>query len=282
MHKSENPKWLKDPEIQELLQNDAPKIDAEVDLQELFSACHQELTEQQRKRDQLIAFYLTLAGILISVAFADFATTAYKIWIFAFLALLGFGWTVVTLRYRVYKEVYWITCRTISALYTVERDKISKELIQAIFYRTMEKRVRGRLKRDKRTNELVSDAKGRKKWSAWRLFKAHFMSAEKIMYTTMALIACVLCGLFFGYCLPYYAGLAVSSSAIIGAVIGVVLYFFFSWLYYYKMCHLYDVVISPSERALNKPYEMAWFLHIYVGGTPKSDAAEPENKSDAA
>lgn len=102
MHKSENPKWLKDPEIQELLQNDAPKIDAEVDLQELFSACHQELTEQQRKRDQLIAFYLTLAGILISVAFADFATTAYKIWIFAFLALLGFGWTVVILRYRIY------------------------------------------------------------------------------------------------------------------------------------------------------------------------------------
>ena len=143
MHKSENPKWLKDPEIQELLQNNAPKIDAEVDLQELFSACHQELTEQQRKRDQLIAFYLTLAGILISVAFADFATAAYKIWIFAFLALLGFGWTVVILRYRIYKEVYWITCRTISALYTVERDKISKELIQAIFYRTMEKRVRG-------------------------------------------------------------------------------------------------------------------------------------------
>ena len=95
-------------------------------------------------------------------------------------------------------------------------------------------------------------------------------------------VACVLCGLFFGYCLPYYAGLAVSSSAIIGAVIGAVLYFFFSWLYYYKMCHLYDVVISPSESALNKPYEMAWFLHIYVGGTPKSDAAEPENKSDAA
>lgn len=235
----------------------------DINLQELFSVCQDELTDQQKKRDQIIAFYLTLSGVLIS--FAVGSIDGYGLWVFLFLAMLGFMWNTVVLRYRIYKEVYWITCRTISALYTLKREEITKERVQAIFYRTMVKKSRGRIKTDKDGN-YVAGKDGRLKWSVAKLIKGDINSAEKLMYATLVLMSSLCFGMFVGAFLVTILSLSITVSVICGVVCALVCIVVFDVQYFRSLCHLYSVVVSPSDKAFNIAYEKAWFLHMYVNG----------------
>lgn len=254
--------WLKCSTADDCLDSKRP-LGEEVNLQDLFSACHEELTDQQRKRDQIIAFYLTLSGVLIS--FAVGSIDGYGIWVFLFLAMLGFMWNSIVLRYRIYKEVYWISCRTISALYTLKREEITKERVQAIFYRTMVKKSRGRIKTDKDGN-YVAGKDGRLKWSVSKLVKGDINSAEKLMYSTLVLMSSLCFALFVGAFLSTVLSLSMTVSVISGIVCALVCIVAFDVQYFRSMCHLYSVVVSPDDKAFNIAYEKAWFLHMYVNG----------------
>ncbi len=112
-----------------------------INLQELFNICNTELGLQQTKRDQIIVLYLTICSLVSSIMLSDNVTisTPAKSGIFGLLFILGMIGLGVVSRYRIYKEVYWISCHTISNLYSVDITKIDKAMIQYKFYQCLRK-----------------------------------------------------------------------------------------------------------------------------------------------
>lgn len=91
-------------------------------LESTYELCINELGLQQSKRDQTIAFYIAIISFVIpAIIGMDINHYAKAAGFFA-LYLLGSMLTKVVVRYRIYKEVYWVTCRTISQLYNFDQN----------------------------------------------------------------------------------------------------------------------------------------------------------------
>ncbi len=261
MENGKTPAWLEQENAEYI--DVKRKLSDKIDLQELFSHCHSELTDQQKKRDQLIAFYLTVSGLVVSLAFAENTDSVFRMWMFLFLGIIGFIWNIVILRYRVYKEVYWISCRVISSLYTLERSEITKERLQSVFYRVMVKKCRGELKTGK-DGLYVTDKKGRLKWKASKVYAKNWKSAEKLMYSTLVLISSACFGIFLGMASYAYCDAGYALAIVLGIAAGLIACLAFGISYYVRICDVYSVVVDPTDANFNKVYEKAWFLHIFV------------------
>ena len=133
---SDNKKF---PHINPQKEPTPPLLNKDLDLQKIHSECMKELALQQSKRDQLIAFYLTITGLVSAYLFSSDLNPAVRILIFFALFVLGCIWSVITIRYKVYKEVYWMSCKTISSLFSADREQIDKAYVQHIFYCVIKK-----------------------------------------------------------------------------------------------------------------------------------------------
>lgn len=218
-------------------------------LEKTYELCVNELGLQQSKRDQIIAFYIAIVSFVLPAIIEMKLNMYAKASGFFALFILGFMLMKVVVRYRIYKEVYWITCRTISQLYNFRQDKITKTLVQHIFYTTM----------DKNRHTIIQFKKGTKnKISHFASFKRILNSAETTIYEVLVLMSTLVLWIsiyiFFQYSI---------TALIVASLIAVINYIYSNIFYYKNLTKIYAVMLDGEDKSFNATYEKAWFLHSF-------------------
>ncbi len=228
-----------------------PILNKDLDLQEIYSECVRELGLQQSKRDQLIAFYLTITGLVSAYLFSSNINPIVRILIFFALFIIGCFWSTITIRYKVYKEIYWISCKTISSLFSVDRDKIDKAYVQHTFYCVIKKCYKS----------IPKDESGEKP-NLFRFITKNFTSAEYLMFLTIVLLTAASggAGLFFSL---YTIKLPVCG--LILALIFLISFIFYQTIQYNKAAlSVFKVMQDELNSSFNKVFEKAWHLHFFA------------------
>ncbi len=217
------------------------------DLSKLYERAHSELTLQQTKRDQIITLYLSIFSLLIPFAFSlELLSEFHKGLIFLAVGFIGIIFSVIVIRYRIYKEIYWLCCETITCMMNVKEDKLNKQMVQTLFYKSLKKKGLNYCKNGK--------------WSSVKYFNKNIFSSETLHYIIIALLTSVLIGLGGTLVLPCELTvniiIAVAASGIVFA--GLII------LYFYHCKEVYAVLKNGKDCAFNKSFGKAWFLHLYV------------------
>ncbi|SHO44152.1 hypothetical protein [Anaerocolumna xylanovorans] len=228
-------------------------------LEKVYEMCVQELGLQQSKRDQIIAFYIAIISFVIpAIIGLDVNRYAKGAGFFA-LYILGSMLAKVVVRYRIYKEVYWITCRTVTQLYNFKEEKINKLLVQSIFYNTLAK--------NRKTVIVFQDEKGKTgknekrveekgKVDKWKTYIKIRNSSETILYEVLILLSSLVLwiGIFILCSSGLYGGIA-------AAVIIIGNYIYWNIYYYKSLMDVYGILTDGKDESFNFAYSKAWFLH---------------------
>ena len=245
---SDNKKF---PHINPQKEPTPPILNKDLDLQEIHAECMKELALQQSKRDQLIAFYLTITGLVSAYLFSSDLNPAVRILIFFALFVLGCIWSVITIRYKVYKEVYWMSCKTISSLFSADREQIDKAYIQHIFYCVI-----------KKCYKSVPKDKSGKKPNLFKFIIKNLSSAEYLMFLTIVLLTATsgAGGLFF---LFYSLNLPVLGCILVALFL--ILFISYQTISYNKAAlSVFKVMQDELNSSFNKVFEKAWLLHFFA------------------
>ena len=114
-----------------------------IELEKLYELTINELGLQQSKRDQLLTIYLAMCSFLIPFGFSlDILSWQNKGYIFLATAIVGILFSNIIVRYRIYKEIYWLCCETITILFTLEKKNLTKHILQQCYHRTMYKKCK--------------------------------------------------------------------------------------------------------------------------------------------
>lgn len=215
-------------------------------LEQLYELCVKELGLQQSKRDQTIAFYIGVLAFVIP-AIIDMDTSMYaKGAGFLALYVLGVMLVRVIMRYRVYKEVYWITSRTITQLFQYKENKINKVLIQSLFYKNLEKNAN--------TVLVITE----KKVKRFKTFRKIQNSAETALYNVMVLMSSLVLWIAAYMLIPQeWCSYAIATGLVL------VNFVIFYSHYYKQLTRVYRVVLDGKDSSFNAVFSKAWFLHIY-------------------
>lgn len=220
---------------------------------------------QQTKRDHIITLYLSIFSLLIPFALSlDKLSVMNKGLIFIAVGIIGVIFNVIAIRYRIYKEIYWLTCETITCMMNIEEDKCNKEIVQTLFYRSLEKKGK---------NFFVN-----KKWSTFTYFKKNIFSSETLHYSVLDLLASVLVGLGTALTVP----LANLYKIIIAVCVALVLFIALMVLYFYHCNGVYAVLRDNSDSSFNKVFDKAWFLHLYIDPAYIKKTSNDENATTSS
>ncbi len=229
------------------------KEQVDYDFVSLHERANDELTLQQSKRDQIITLYLAVFSFLVPFALSlDIVTWQIKGTIFLAVALVGVLFSLAIIRYRVYKEIYWLSCQSITVLMNFKQEELDKETVQAVFYHSLHKKGHSFVK-------TLEDggAKFRKWYYAW---KSSF-SAETMHFAVQALITSITFGLSVGLII----GTEILAWKITSGILaGFVVFAWLLWQYFSECIDVYKVLEDNRESSFNKTFSKAWFLHFYV------------------
>ena len=227
------------------------------DWSKIYELACKELGVQQEKRDLVINLYLVVCGLMVSLAFGEKQQEVLNSGILSLVAaLVGVMFCKIVIRYRVYKEVHWITCSTLTKMPYLKEDKVTKDNVQAMFAMTM--------KLNAKPFTLKGDV------LSWRLFvKKNLFSAETYSFYIINFISCSMLGLSLFLLLNTPRMKCTAWPIAIACVAGLILFIYLLWEY---MRHLYDVYggINPKrnedrrKKDFNDAFKKAWFLHVYV------------------
>lgn len=245
-----------------ILTNKIPRgdysLDGSMDLDNCYQQTVAELGLQQSKRDQIIAFYLTILGFVIPSVVSLEVGNGPKALAFLAMYIIGAIFCHVILRYRIYKEVYWIACRVISQMCNIKPERRTKKNIYILFYNAL----------DHNKSSIVQYCKRKQKdtvckRSFFRSMKRQLNSAETLLYETLALFSS-----FVGAIGGYYAWCV---SRVFGVVVWVFLVYMFWEInrkYVTRLMALYDCIDEPDDdeklKKLEATFAKAWMLHCYV------------------
>jgi len=223
-------------------------------LEKTYELCVNELGLQQTKRDQIIAFYIAIISFVVP-QILEMDNAVYKAAGFLVLFVIGALLTKAIIRYRVYKEAYWMTCRTISTLFTFKQEKISKELVQHIFYNTMKKNMPNVV--------VVKNKRKKEKPSTIRTFLYNRKSTETILFEVMAILISLV--LWISIYIVLSSLIACSITISIAAATFAALADFIYWccMYGKKLVDVYSVIFNGNDDSFNDTYSKAWFLHSF-------------------
>lgn len=238
---------------------DAYAEDGSMDLDSCYETTVAELGLQQSKRDQIIAFYLTILGFVIpNVISLDISNLAKAV---AFLSMYGIGaiFCHVILRYRIYKEVYWIACRVLTQLCNIKPEYRNRDTIYTLYYNCLVK------------NEKTIVIKNKGKKSFWLSFKRQINSAETLLYEVLVLFSTFVGGIgaLYAYSVHYLL-----TAFIIVFLIAMVIVM--NYKYTSRLMKLYacideknnatnaDTVSDEYVAAFESTFEKAWMLHCFV------------------
>ena len=257
-------------ENKELERVEIPEEEKEcvVDWTNSYNECNKELVAQQSKRDQIIAFYVAVAGFIVPIIYE--LNLHYLAQSAAFLLLVIIGWFLskVVVRYRLYKESYWITSRTISQFFLKTDGKVVKRTIQDKFKQNLLKGEKSVIVRKKTpTGERFEDQVD---W--WKTTKKVNNSAETILYKIIVLMTAVTVFLtVFTSANPLLGlieGISGTPSTLIAVAVSLLAalatYSHLTFFYVRSLASIYKYCITKKDEDFNGAFDKAWFLHFYA------------------
>jgi protein-S-isoprenylcysteine O-methyltransferase Ste14 len=241
------------------------------DLPKMYDRAHSELSLQQSKRDQIITVYIALCAFLFPFVFemTNLPMLA-RGFVFLFVGVIGILFSMIVIRYREYKEIYWTCCQTLSVLMCFQASDIDKSTIQRAFYHCLKERVKSyiQIKDDKEVFD-----KSRYVWDHFKTFKS-----ETLYFTIIASITSAVCAVGIGFMLLVIKPL---QEAIIWIIVLAIIAFLIIlvallFCYFRRYIKLYDCVAITNkkgeeddekrDKAFKSLFKRAWFLHMYYDG----------------
>jgi len=225
------------------------KVIKDYNWENLYEHNHSELSLQQTKRDQIISLYIALFSFMIPFAVSiDNLTWRYKGLLFIVLGVIGLLLAPIIVRYRTYKEIYWLSCQTITQLINYDKNEVDKALVQSLFYSVLKKKSKGLVKFKK--NGKVSNL---------HFMKKQLFSSETLYYIIHSGLASVITslGLFFLFD-NLIISLCVSLSCF--TILAIIL----MTSYFKNIKKVYQVAIDGKDSSFNFAFSRAWFLHFYI------------------
>lgn len=236
-------------EIDRSLLKNCPEFDIDM----MYEKVLEELTLQQTKRDQLITIYLAaFAFVVPSLLTSQNINWLFNGWIFIVLGIIGLLFALIIIRYRKYKEIYWICCRTINVMMDIDKTEWKKENIQAVFYKCLCKKVKSYIG--------VRKKSGKKYFKTFGYVKDNVFSGETLYLIIHSIIAGCVFGLGIGIVVP----LAENHKLIVGIVAGLILFLCSVTLYFLNLKEIYTVCVDEDDDSFNHAFKDAWFLHFFI------------------
>ena len=165
------------------------------------------------------------------------------------IGLIGIIYSLIIIRYRIYKESYWITCIVLTQLINLEEESLTKHNIHALYYQCLRK---------KWGKYVVTTEDGYKRFAHWKIFYSNIFSAESLLFLVMAFFASVISGLGIYMLISNY-----SYCTLISIFVALLLFNFFIWFYFRNLENVFKVLIDNTEESFNFTFSKAWFLHFY-------------------
>lgn len=236
-----------DEKIQQKNLKDAMEDYIHIDLHELYEKAVAELGLQQTKRDQIITVYIALFAFLIPAALE---AENMKLWMQGALlivaSIIGILFSLVIIRYRVYKEIYWLCCQSISFMFGIKKEYLKQEYIKDIFYKTLKKK-----------GKAFFDGQD---FSKKKYVEKNLFSSETIYFMIHVLITSLVGGLGVGLVLSIHDYLRIG----IGIMCAVVVFLYLLREYFVKCIEVYQPLIDNLKTSLRKTFSKAWFLHFDI------------------
>lgn len=219
-------------------------------LQELYNHAHSELSLQQSKRDQIITIYLALCSFLVPFTLGEaIITWPIKGLIFAMTGIVGILFSFVSIRYREYKEVYWLCCQSITVLKNFKEEEINKDTIQKVFYRCLYKKGHKFVQEDK--------------FDYFGYVKKNLFSSETTHFIIISLIASFVFGMGVAISLPVdiWLKVIIGVIAVLPVLIFLLYVYFSTCIKCYKLLAITDA--EEKDKLYSRVFGKAWFLHMY-------------------
>ena len=112
----------------------------DIDINNLYERAHSEMSLQQSKRDQIINIYLAICTFIVPFSLGNEIDMTIIGLLFVGVACIVGIFSFIVLRYRIYKEIYWMCCQTLTVLQNFNQADIDKSCVQSIFYNCIKKR----------------------------------------------------------------------------------------------------------------------------------------------
>ena len=221
------------------------------DLAKLYEQACSELTLQQDKRDYILKSYILLFSIVVPLllSLSDKITAAQTGAMLVCIGVIGYIYSLIVIRYRVYKESYWVTCTVITQLINLEEASLTKHNIQAMYYKCLKKKW-GRC--------IITRGDGTRRFAHWKIFKSNIFSAESLLFLVMAFFTSAITGMglymFIRTCC--YGGL-------VSVLMSLAIFLFLLCLYFRNLKRVFKVLVDETEESFNFAFSKAWFLHFY-------------------
>ena len=251
-------------------------INFDMGLQNIYNLCTTEMTQQQAKRDQIIAFYIAILSFLVPALIDLKLAPIVQSVAYGLLWLVGIILCSVVRRYRIYKEAYWLTLRTITTLMRVHRDKINESMIKRLFWETM-----------KQVQPYVAVIKEEPQTDDWldihKTWKKNSTSAEFLLYRLISVITAVVL-VIAGYTLVYGIheefGVQIPDAMRIWVVLGACIPAVFShrWCirkFVEELGSVYCCCYDENLKSFEKTYSKAWFFHCSIQ-EPRENTVQTE------
>lgn len=241
---------MKDQFIYKPLKDEQFKNTPSIDLNEQFKNAKDELGLQQSKRDQIITIYLAIFSFLIPFALSLESVPFYvKGLIFIAVGVIGILFSFIIVRYRVYKEIYWLCCQSLTNLMNVNESELNKETVQAVFYHCLHKKGKS----------YIVEGKNGKTFNKFKYFIKNVFSSETLHYLIVCFVTAIIIGLGTTLALPFELWI----SALIGVAVGIIFFSILLAVYFNKCLEVYKVLCDNSNASFNGAFSKAWFLHFY-------------------
>ena len=238
------------------------KENKDYDLGKIYEQAHSELSLQQSKRDQIITIYLALCSFLLPFALGEeMIPITMKGLLFIIVGIVGMLFSFITVRYREYKEAYWLCCQTITVLLSFKTEELDKSTVQRAFYHCLRKKGK----------KYLVEKKGEKRFRKMLYVKKNLFSSETIHFIIIALMSAFISALG--------VGLILSSFEVMGIVIAVIvglLVFNYLLSVFFRTCIRIYLTLETKNKegderrrsaAFKKVFSKAWFLHFYYDAT---------------
>lgn len=228
------------------------KVAKEYNFERLYEHAHAELSLQQTKRDQIITIYLALCSFFIPFVLGEEVIPwNLKGALFIVVGVVGILFAFSTIRYRVYKEIYWLCCQSITVLQNFKQEELDKLTVQKVFYYCLNKKGHGYLigkENHQKFNEILYT-------------KKNMFSAETLHFMVISIMTSVIIGLGVGAVLTNY-------SIILGILVALLIFAILLYKYFKECIRIYkslETKVSKEERnsRFNNVFSKAWFLHFY-------------------
>ena len=232
------------------------KEDKKHDLFAIYKQAHSELSLQQSKRDQIITIYLALCSFLIPFALGEeIISMRLKGLIFIVIGIIGMLFSYITVRYREYKEVYWLCCQALTVMQNFDEAKLDKKAVQSAFYHCLYKKGKG----------YLYEKHGETRIDKLLYVRKNTRSSETFHFVIIALMCAFITALGSSLMFRELNFLAIAICA--GICLAVLL--FLLRVYFHHCIKIYECLEQRKDgeqqrdKAFNSVFSKAWFLHFY-------------------